>query len=217
MPPDSPADLLLAGEASHLSNADLLTVLMISTDAVERVLAEYPTLRRLEEAETLELARIPVPHPEQMSRLLAARELSRRFATERARRGTPVHSAQDAYQLLEPLLRTETREVVVALALDTKSRLLCAPIIVSIGTVNSVPLHPRELFRKLIRASASSCLVAHLHPNSGEPVPSPDDIILTSRLKEAADILGIPLNDHLVIGRGTYMSMADRGLLGSFK
>ena len=213
MPADTPANMLLAGEASHLSNADLLTVLMISADAVEWVLAEYPTLRGLEEAETQELARIPVPHPEQMVRLLAARELSRRFATDKARRGTPIHSAQAAYQLLDPLLRTEAREVVIALALDTKSRLLCAPITVAIGTVSSVPLHPREVFRPLIRMAAASCLIAHLHPNSGEPVPSPDDILLTARLKEAADLIGIPLQDHLVIGRGCFLSMAERGLL----
>ena len=213
MPPDNPADLLMAGEASRLSNADLLTVLMISTDAVEWVLSEYPTLRRLEEAETLELARIPVPHPEQMVRLLAARELSRRFATDNARRGTPIHTAEAAYQLLEPLLRTEEREVVIVLALDTKSRLLSAPITVAIGTVSSVPLHPREVFRPLIRVAASSCLIAHLHPNSGEPVPSPDDIEITARLKESADLIGIPLQDHLVIGRGCFLSMAECGLL----
>ena len=212
MPADSPADLLLTGEASHLSNADLLTVLMISTDAVEWILAEYPTLRELEAAETLELARIPIPHPEQMVRLLAARELSYRFATDRARRGTPIHSAEAAYQLLAPLLRTEAREVVIALALDTKSRLLCAPITVAIGTVSSVPLHPREVFRPLIRASACSCVIAHLHP-SGEPVPSPNDIEITARIKEAAELIGIPLQDHLVIGRGTYLSMAERGLM----
>ena len=171
----------------------------------------YPTLRDLEAAEPLELASIP--HPEAISTLLAARELSRRFAKDRARRGTPIHSAETAYKLLEPLLRTEAREVVIVLALDTKSRLLCAPITVATGTVSSVPLHPREVFRPLIRAAASSCLVAHLHPSSGEPVPSPDDIILTARLKEAADLMGIPLVDHVVIGRGCYLSMAERGLL----
>jgi len=213
MPAETPADLLLAGEAPRLSNADLLTVLMISADAVAWVLAEYPSLHELEKAEVLELAHIPVPHPEQMARLLAARELSRRFATERARRGAPIHSAETAYKLLEPLVRTEAREVVIVLALDTKSRLLCAPINVATGTVSSVPLHPREVFRPLIRVAASSCLIAHLHPNSGEPVPSPDDIILTARLKEAAELVGIPLVDHLVIGRGRYLSMAERGLL----
>jgi len=213
MPTDTPAKLLLAGEASRLSVADLLGVLMIDKDAVEVVMGTYPTLLELEAADPLEVADIPVIQPHPLARLLAARELSRRFATERARRGTPVHSSEAAYKLLEPLLRTETREVVIALALDTKSRLLHAPITVAVGTVNSVPFHPRELFRNLIRVAASSCLIAHLHPNSGEPVPSPDDIILTARLKEAADLVGIPLVDHLVIGRGCYLSMAERGLL----
>jgi len=213
MPAKSPAEMLLAGEASLPSVADILGILMIDKDAVEAVMGMYPTLRELEVADPLEVADIPVIQPHTLARLLAARELSRRFATDRARRGTPVHSAQDAYQILEPLLRTETREVVVALALDTKSRLLCAPITVAIGTVNSVPLHPREVFRPLIRVAASSCLIAHLHPNSGEPVPSPDDIMLTARLKEAAELVGIPLMDHLVIGRGCYLSMAERGLM----
>jgi len=213
MPADSPAQLLLSGEADHLSSADLLGVLLSSRDAAGEVMDRFPSLRELESAESLEIVSFSSIHPKALARLLAARELSCRFATGRARRGTPVHSAQDAYQLLEPLLRTEEREVVVALALDTKSRLLCTPITVAVGTVSSVPLHPREVFRPLIRMSASSCLVAHLHPNSGEPVPSPNDIILTSRLKEASDLLGIPLMDHLVIGRGSYLSMAERGLL----
>ena len=213
MPADTPMKRLLAGEASSLSVADLLSVLLISEDAVEAVMASYPTLAELEAADPIELANVPIIQPHPVARLLAARELSRRFALEKVRRGAPVLSAQDTYQLLEPLLRTETREVVIALALDTKSRLICAPIAVAVGTVSSVPLHPRELFRPLIRAAACSCVIAHLHPNSGEPVPSPADIEMTAKLKEAADLIGIPLQDHLVIGRGTFLSMAERGLM----
>ncbi len=213
MPADSPADLLLSGEASRLSVADLLGVLMIDKDAVRAVMGAYPTLRELEAADPMEVANIPVIQPHPLARLLAARELSRRFASDRARRGTPIHCAEAAYQLLEPLLRTEAREVVIALALDTKSRLLCAPITVAIGTVSSVPLHPREVFRPLIRLAANACIAAHLHPSSGEPTPSPDDVLLTARLKEAGELVGIPLLDHVVIGRGTYLSMAERGLM----
>ena len=204
---------LLIGEASSLSVADLLLVLMNSQDGVEAVMASYPTPSELETADPTELANVPMLQPHPVARLLAARELSRRFAMEKVRRGAPVLSAQDTYQLLEPLLRTETREVVIALALDTKSRLLCPPITVAIGTVSSVPLNPREVFRPLIKVSACSCVIAHLHPNSGEPVPSPNDIEITAKLKEAADLIGIPLQDHLVIGRGCYLSMAERGLL----
>ena len=213
MPADTPMGRLLAGEASTLSVADLLGVLLVSEEAVEAVMASYPTLAELEAADATEMASVPIIQPHPVARLLAARELSRRFALEKVRRGAPVMSARDTFQLLEPLLRTETREVVVALALDTKSRLLCPPITVAIGTISSVPLHPREVFRPLIRAAACSCVIAHLHPNSGEPVPSPNDIEITAKLREASELLGIPLMDHVVIGRGTYLSMAERGLL----
>ena len=210
---DTPMERLLAGEASALSVADLLGVLLNSADAVEAVMASYPTLAELEAADAVELANVPIIQPHPVARLLAARELSRRFALEKVRRGAPVLSAQDTYQLLEPLVRTETREVVLALALDTKSRLLCPPITVAIGTVSSVPLHPREVFRPLIRAAACMCVLVHLHPNSGEPVPSPNDIEVTARLKEVSELMEIPLMDHIVIGRGCYLSMAERGLL----
>jgi hypothetical protein len=116
-------------------------------------------------------------------------------------------------EVVEPLLRSESREVVLVLPLDTKRRLICPPITVAVGTIDSVPVHPRELFRPLIRVAASAVILVHLHPSSGEPVPSPDDILLTSRLKEAGELLGIPVLDHVVIGHGTYMSMADHGLM----
>jgi DNA repair protein RadC len=61
---------------------------------------------------------------------------------------------------------------------------------------------------------ALSCLIAHLHPSSGVPVPSPDDVMMTTtRLKEAGELLGIPVVDQIVLGRGCYISMAERGLV----
>ena len=60
---------------------------------------------------------------------------------------------------------------------------------------------------------ASPCLIAHLHPSSGEPVPSPDDVMMTARLKEAGELVGIPVVDHIVLGRGCFISMAERGLV----
>ena len=213
MPATCPLEALFQDDASSLSNADLLYVLLADREDVQAVMTAYPTLTELEAAHPEELADLPLIDRVPLSRLLAARELHQRLAREKVRRGSPIMSAKDTFQMLEPLLRTETREVVLALALDTKSRLLCPPITVAIGTVSSVPLHPREVFRPLIRVAACMCVIAHLHPNSGEPVPSPNDIEVTARLKEASELLGIPLMDHVVIGRSTYLSMAERGLL----
>ena len=209
--PSGPSpEALLSDEAAHLSNLDLLTILV--GPAAQPLVNAYPTLSALDDAAPQELTAAGLDLSG-VARLLAARELGKRRAVERALKGTPILSAAAAVDILEPLLRDETREVVMVLALDTKRRLVTSPVVIAIGTNDSVPCHPREVFRPLIRASASSCIVAHLHPSSGEPVPSPDDIMLTERLKSAGELLGIPVVDHIVIGRGCYLSMADRGLM----
>ena len=202
---------LLSGETADLSNLDLLTLLV--GDLAGSLIDAYPMLTALDGASGVELAEVSGATTDAVARLLAARELAHRRARERARRGAPVLDSRDAVKLLDPLLQDETREVVVVLALDTKRRLVCPPITVAIGTIDSVSCHPREVFRSLIRVSASACLVAHLHPSSGEPVPSPDDIMLTERLRAAGELIGIDVLDHIVLGRGTFLSMLDRGLL----
>ena len=209
----SPVGALTAGNTTNLTNHDLLTILLDDPALPGVLLAAFSSLTRLEEASPSEILDVLRGDTAAAARLLASREICHRVAVERASRGAPVLSAEDAYQLLHPLLRGEKREVVLALALDTKSRLTCSPITISIGTMCSAPVHPREIFRPLIREAASSCILAHLHPSSGEPIPSPEDIMLTARLREAADLLGIPLVDHLVLGNGRYLSMASRGLL----
>jgi len=207
----TPTELLLSGDAAHVSTLDLLTILIGSSAAA--VMIRFPTLTALDDASAEELSEIPEIDSGGVATLLAVRELSRRRAAEVARRGAPVLDSRAVVDIVEPLLRAEAREVVMVLALDTKRRLLCPPIMVAVGTIDSVPVHPRELFRPLIRVAASAAVLVHLHPSSGEPVPSPDDIMLTARLKEAGDLLGIPLLDHVVIGRGCYVSMLDRGLI----
>ena len=209
----SPVECLLHGEEKALSIADLLGVLLNNPFAIQEILTTFPSLTSLGDASPVELLALPSTGEEQVARLLASRELSRRRVEEVARRGTPILSAADAYRLLQQLLLGEKREVVLVLALDTKSRLTCPPITISIGTISSAPVHPREIFRPLIRVAASSCILAHLHPSSGEPIPSPEDIMLTTRLREAGDLLGIPVVDHLVLGNGCYLSMSDRGLI----
>jgi DNA repair protein RadC len=126
--------------------------------------------------------------------------------------GSVVKTAFGGSSITRRSLGDETREVVMVLALDTKRRLVTVPITVAIGTNDAVPVHPREIFRPLIKVAASSCLIAHLHPSSGEPVPSPDDVMMIVKLKEAGELRGIAVVDHIVLGRGCYISMAERGL-----
>lgn len=84
--------------------------------------------------------------------------------------------------------------------------------LVSVGTVNASLVHPREVFKTAIVLSATSLLVVHNHP-SGETEPSEDDLAITRRLREAGDLLGIPLLDHVILGRGAYRSLKAEGQL----
>jgi len=83
---------------------------------------------------------------------------------------------------------------------------------VSVGNLSSSIVHPREVFKPAIVAGAASIIVAHNHP-SGDPTPSSNDIYVTTRLKEAGDILGIAVLDHVIIGDGCYVSLKARDLL----
>mgnify|MGYP003813345761 CR=1 FL=1 len=103
------------------------------------------------------------------------------------------------------------------LLLDTKNRLIARPGIATRGLLNSSQIDPREVFVKAVRHKAASLIIAHNHP-SGDPTPSPEDVAVTRRLLDASQILGIPLLDHLILGKPTgstpgYVSLRERGLL----
>ncbi len=84
---------------------------------------------------------------------------------------------------------------------------------VSEGSLNASIVHPREVFQPVIRESAAAVLFVHNHP-SGDPSPSREDLELTERLREAGNLMGVRVLDHIIVGCGRYVSLADRGLLG---
>jgi DNA repair protein RadC len=108
-------------------------------------------------------------------------------------------------------LREETRENFLALHLDAKNKLLCLDRI-AIGSLNAAIIHPREVFKSCLLSSAAALLLIHNHP-SGNTSPSREDIEITGRLKEASELLGIRILDHIIIGAEGYYSFADQGLL----
>jgi len=129
----------------------------------------------------------------------------------RARHSEPLRLSTDVFRFLERKARRWDREHVVTLALDGKNRVLGFEI-VSIGTLTASLVHPREVFKAAILANAAAIIVAHNHP-SGDPTPSAEDRAITQRLKDAGELLGIRLLDHVVLGDGRYHSFADAGEL----
>jgi DNA repair protein RadC len=120
----------------------------------------------------------------------------------------PLTSASQVAGMLAFLGR-ETKEHFMALHLDSKNRLLCIEV-VSVGSLSAAVVHPREVFKSALLSSAAAVLFVHNHP-SGDTVPSLEDREITRRLKEAGELLGIRVLDHIIIGEG-FLSFADRDL-----
>jgi DNA repair protein RadC len=124
---------------------------------------------------------------------------------------SPVYTPEGVYKVLQQYLQDTDREQFVVLFLDSRSAVIGINT-VSIGTLTESLVHSREVFKGAILANAASIIVAHNHP-SGEARPSEADIAVTSKLKEAGRILGIPVEDHVIIGEKSFSSFRQEGLM----
>ena len=143
--------------------------------------------------------------------VMAAIELGRRVTTLAPAERAIIRTPDDVAALLMPRFRYETKESFIAILLSTKNHVLKTPVI-SVGSLNASIVHPRELFREAINASAAAVILAHNHP-SGDPAPSPEDVSLTRKLVDAGKLLDIPVLDHIVLGDGKYISFKEKGIL----
>ncbi|MDH4218341.1 MAG: JAB domain-containing protein [Candidatus Aminicenantes bacterium] len=100
-----------------------------------------------------------------------------------------------------------------SILLDAKNKGIGVDM-VSQGSLNSCPVHPREVYKPALLASASSVIFVHSHP-SGDSNPSESDRAITNKLKEVGELLGIEVLDHVIVGRGEFYSFADKGELGN--
>jgi DNA repair protein RadC len=119
-----------------------------------------------------------------------------------------IRSPQDVYQLSLDLVSKEQEHFVVY-CLNSKHHVINRKTI-SVGSLNSTVVHPREVFRAAIENSSASIICVHNHP-SGDPTPSPEDISVTQRLCEAGEIIGIELIDHVIVGRTGWFSLKANG------
>ncbi|MDR5000433.1 RadC family protein [Brevibacillus parabrevis] len=122
-----------------------------------------------------------------------------------------IRTPKDVFDFLEPELRYQTKEHFTCLFLKTKNRIICKET-VSIGSLNAAVVHPRKVFRAAIKRCSASLICAHNHP-SGDSTPSTEDLILTKRLREAGEIIGIEVLDHVIIGGNQFYSLKENGHL----
>jgi DNA repair protein RadC len=151
-----------------------------------------------------ELARVDGIGAANAARIAAAFELGRRTIESEARRETLSH-AEDVYRIALPRVAGLQQELFLAIGVDIRNGLLDV-VEVGRGSVYGVDVHPREVFRPLVRMAAAGAVLVHNHP-SGDPSPSAEDVALTRRLRAVGDLIGIPVVDHVVIGAHGYRSV----------
>lgn len=139
----------------------------------------------------------------------AVLELARRVLSCPPSRSEPVQSATEVFERYRYLLADSPVEVFLVVLLDVKRRLL-QDACVSVGILNGSLIHPREVFAAAVSDRAASIVLVHNHP-SGDPSPSPEDREVTRRLRSAGEIVGIPVLDHVIIGRCSFYSFREEG------
>lgn len=146
--------------------------------------------------------------PTTARRLRAAFALGRELGRVKRPTRAGLRSARAVFEWLEPEARGLEQETFWSLLLDGRQRLI-RMVTVSTGTLTASLVHPREVFRAAIREAAAALVVAHNHP-SGDPEPSAEDLEVTERLRQAGEVLGIPLQDHVILGERSFVSLRER-------
>ncbi len=202
--------------AHVLNDAELLAIILRTgtkneniVDLCHRLLAKFG-LNALSQLSLNELESVAGIGPAKAMQIKAIFELNKRHKIAQIS-GKPLQCAEDVYEYSSQRLLSNDKEYLLAIYLDSKSRVVKDEII-SIGTLNASLIHPREVFKSAIKESANSIIVVHNHP-SGDSTPSEEDEKITECLFEAAEILNIPLMDHVIIGNENYYSFKSNSRL----
>ncbi len=206
--------------AKHIAYSDLPVreiLARLTGEAEANVLMEkYATLSELARANEDELRRLPGIGTRKATMVASAFSLASKLTQEIGPDRPLVDTPERVANLLREEMRLQRVEMFVVLLLDTRQRLI-RYVRVSDGTLNSVVVHPRDVFMQAIQANANTIVIAHNHPSGGDPTPSDADIKITRDLIRAGQILKIQVQDHVILGRSTqerprdYCSLRETG------
>lgn len=210
---ERPRERLLERGAETLSDSELIAIILRSgvpgenvVDMARGLLDTFGGIDGILRAGPKAIQRAKGLGPAKAAQLAAAIELGRRAQGLRMTERPDLRSPEKVMDLLGGRLVGARREDLYCLALDTKGRLLGGLNPVISGTANSLSLRPAELFREAVILDAPSVILVHNHP-SGDPRPSPQDIATTRAFIAAGKLLDITVEDHVVIGTNTFVSM----------
>jgi DNA repair protein RadC len=214
---ERPRERLLSHGPSTLSDAQLLAIIMgngrtgrSAVDLGRELLERFGSLAGIEQAGIGEICKVEGIGPAKAAQIRAAVELGRRYQKPRLA-GSSFCSSSDVAAYYRPRMKDSKKEIFRCALLDTKNKIIREEV-VSVGSLSASLVHPRETFKAAIRESAAAVIFIHNHP-SGDIKPSQEDILLTKRLVQAGEVIGIQVLDHIIIGDGGHFSFRDNGMI----
>jgi DNA repair protein RadC len=214
---ERPRERLLKLGSASLSDAQLLAIIIRSgkggrsaVDVGRELLERFGNLSGIEQAGIKEMCEVKGIGPAKAAEIKAAIELGRRYQKPTLA-GASFCSSRDVADYYRPRMKDAKKELFRCVLLDTKNRLIREET-VSMGSLTASIVHPRDTFKAAIRESAAAVIFIHNHP-SGDTRPSQEDILLTKRLVQAGEVLGIQVLDHIIVGDGGHFSFRDQGLM----
>lgn len=180
----------------------------------QKLISVFGSLDQLSEASIEELKKIKGLGLAKACQLKACFEISRRLKKEEnlnKKKSKIINSPKDIFPLLKEKIINFHKEYFMVVSLDNRNKVISIDT-VSIGTLNSSLIHPRETFEVAIKNHAAAIIICHNHP-SGELKPSEDDLIITQNLVKAGKLLGIDVIDHLIISRDSYFSFKEKKII----
>ena len=215
---ERPREKLLAQGATALSDAELLAIFLrtgtrgkTAVDLARELLADFNGLRHLLSADRREFCARHGLGLASFVQLQAVLEMARRHLMETLQRDPVLNNPAEVRHYLKARLRDYRREVFVCLFLDTQHRVICCEELFQ-GTLDASSVYPRDVVQRALALNAAAIIFAHNHP-SGIAEPSQADQRITTRLCEALALVDIRVLDHMIVGDGAVLSMAERGLL----
>ena len=177
----------------------------------KQAIKKFKGLHGVLEASSQELQQIKDIGPDNVFGLKLFQALSERYLKEKIPKKIKLTSPEKVVNYLKQKMGKHKKEYFLILSLDSRNNLIKTDTI-SIGSLNANIVHPREVFRDAIRASAASIILIHNHP-SGDPSPSEDDLKITQKLIKASKLLEIKIADHLIVTQDSHFSFAEQKLL----